>query len=125
MSSFLYLEISAPATVSIVESELLSFVVERCADRVLNNALQQYRFNVTTESNGVLVEPFISGAAFQALMRNKKKRPMLQVFLDAMCEWANQRDFDAGLLVVTSRPRRPVRRKRYVSVEAYFEAIDS
>jgi hypothetical protein len=112
-------------TSGLVESELHSFVVGQCGGKVLNNALQQYRFNVTTQSEEVLVEPFISGASFLALTRNKKKRPTVQTFLEAMFAWADMRGFKANLEVVTSRPRRPDKAVSFSSPQQFVLSLES
>jgi hypothetical protein len=106
MSSFLYIAYSTPATVDLVEPELHRFVVEHCAGSVLNNTLQQFRFNITREAQEVFVEPFLAGASFWALLGNDKKRPMLHAFLQAMFRWAASRGFASRVVVVGSRPRR-------------------
>jgi hypothetical protein len=121
MSAFLNVVFSAPATPVLVDHELHRFVVERYAGRVLNNALQSFRFNVTTENLEVVVEPFLACASFRALLGNRRKQPVVSVFLEAMIAWANVRGLTAHLITITSRPRRPDKIARFSSLDELMQ----
>src|SRR5688572_9092357 len=98
MSNFLYVVYTPPVTADFVESDLRPFVVDRCQGKVLNNALQGFRFKVTTEKQEVFVEPALFCKDFFAVLRQRKKRPMLVPFLQAMWDWAAQRNWKVQLL---------------------------
>ena len=121
MSTFLQVVFSAPATPVLVEHELHRFVVERCAGRVLNNALQSFRFNLTAENLEVVVEPFLGCASYRALLSNRRKQPVVAVFLEAMFAWANARGLTANLTTITSRPRRPDKITRFSSLDELMQ----
>jgi hypothetical protein len=123
MSSFLYVQYGAPATADQVGSDLHRFVIEQCAGKVLNNALQQYRYNVTTEPPAVLVEPFLSATSFVGLVGNKKKQHAALLFLEAMFHWAEQRGLPVCILIVKSRPRRPDEIKSFASLREFLDAL--
>jgi hypothetical protein len=59
MSSFLYVVYRPPATMAVVDSELYRFVVDRCAGKVFNNAVQGFRLNLTTQEDDTVAEPFM------------------------------------------------------------------
>jgi hypothetical protein len=105
-----------------VEDELQRFVVSQCTGKVLNNALQAFRVNVTAENHEVWVEPFMAGASFRALVRREKKRPIILTFLQAMCDWAASHDCQVNLLTISSRPRQVDRVVRFESLESFKQS---
>jgi len=123
MSSFLYVVLAPPANPEIVNAELRSFVVGRCAGRVLNNALQQFRFNLTTVKDEVYVEPYLGSVSLAWTLSDRKKRSTAEPFFQAMFDWAAQQDIPVQIEVVQSRPRRADVVTRFGSLEELLQTL--